>query len=167
MAGAPEERQINLMKESDDEPMTATNDLDGTDADTSGAQDSTRPRLVVADDDLGFRALLTELLQNSGYNVMPAGNGVETLAQCERHSPAAAVVDLVMPEKEGLETIFEIRRRFPGMRIIAISGGGRGPSDTYLAMARQLGANAALAKPFCAREILDTLKAVLAPPVAT
>ncbi len=130
-------------------------------ADSLASPNSDRPRLVVADDEPGFRSLLTDLLQNSGYDVVPAGNGIEAIAQCERQPLAAAIVDLVMPEKEGLETIFEIRRRFPAMRVIAISGGGRGPSDTYLAMAKQLGADAALAKPFCAREILDTLKAVL------
>ncbi len=135
----------------------------GSDSSLSRSVDAgaERPRLVVADDDEGFRSLLVELLQNSGYDVHPAANGNEAVARCESIKPAAAIIDLVMPEKEGLETIFEIRRRFPHVRLIAISGGGRGPSDTYLAMARKLGADAAVAKPFCAREILDALRDVV------
>jgi DNA-binding NarL/FixJ family response regulator len=93
--------------------------------------------------------------------VLPAANGIEALRLCETPEVAAAIVDLVMPEKEGLETIFEMRRRYPGIKTIAISGGGRGPGDVYLEMARQLGAVAALAKPFGKAEILEAVRKVL------
>jgi DNA-binding NtrC family response regulator len=121
----------------------------------------TKPRLIVADDDNDFRALLEAILTGAGYEVLTAANGIEALRLCEQPEVAAAIVDLVMPEKEGLETIFEMRRRFPGIKTIAISGGGRGPGDVYLEMARQLGAATALAKPFGNAEILEAIRKIL------
>lgn len=123
----------------------------------------TKQRLIVADDDEDFRAMLSAVLTNAGYDVRTAGNGIEALRLCETQTVACAIVDLVMPEKEGLETIFEMRRRFPLIKTIAMSGGGRGPSDVYLDMARQLGAVAALAKPFGNAEILEALRKILGP----
>jgi len=68
------------------------------------------------------------------------------------------ITDLIMPEKEGLETITELRERHPGIKIIAMSGGGRLNNDDYLYMARKFGAACTLAKPFSREE----LKAALA-----
>jgi CheY-like chemotaxis protein len=120
-----------------------------------------RRRLIVADDDNDFREMVCAVLENAGYEVLTATNGVEALRLCETQTIDAAVVDLVMPEKEGLETIFEMRRRFPQVKTIAISGGGLGPGDVYLEMARQLGAAAALAKPFGNAIILETIRRLL------
>lgn len=120
-----------------------------------------KPRIVLADDDDSFRALLADVLMEAGYEVLKAVNGVQAVQLCENHSVAAAIVDLVMPEKEGMETIFELRKRFPGIKTIAISGGGRGKVENYLQMARKIGADATLAKPFGTAEILETLRQVL------
>ena len=123
----------------------------------------TKQRLIVADDDEDFRAMLSAVLTNAGYEVRTAANGIEALRLCETQTVACAIVDLVMPEKEGLETIFEMRRRFPHIKTIAMSGGGRGPGDVYLEMARQLGAVTALTKPFGNAEILEAIRKILGP----
>ena len=123
----------------------------------------TKQRLIVADDDEDFRAMLSAVLTNAGYEVRTAANGIEAVRLCETQTIGCAIVDLVMPEKEGLETIFEIRRRFPQIKTIAMSGGGRGPVNVYLEMARQLGAAAALTKPFANAEILEAVRKVLRP----
>ena len=49
-----------------------------------------------------------------------------------------------MPEKEGIETIVELRRDFPNVKILVISGS----LDTHLRMAKLLGADMTLSKPF-------------------
>ena len=121
----------------------------------------TKQRLIVADDDEDFRAMLSAVLTNAGYEVRTAANGIEAVRLCETQTIACAIVDRVMPEKEGLETIFEIRRRFPHIKTIAMSGGGRGPVNVYMEMARQLGAAAALSKPFGNAVMLETIRKVL------
>jgi CheY-like chemotaxis protein len=66
-----------------------------------------------------------------------------------------------MPEQEGIETIRTIRQERLDTRIIAVSGGGYSQNMLFLDMARQLGADAALAKPFRAAELVDMVNELL------
>ncbi len=66
-----------------------------------------------------------------------------------KEKPADLIItDIIMPEKEGIETIMELKREFPDVKIIAISGGGKGDAGQYLDMAKKMGADNTLAKPF-------------------
>lgn len=67
-----------------------------------------------------------------------------------------------MPEQEGLEVIRDIRRAGQPMAIIAISGGGYPGGLNVLEIARELGANAALTKPFSREELVEAVEACLA-----
>jgi len=71
-----------------------------------------------------------------------------------------------MPEQEGIDTIIQIRRERPGVKIIAISGGGRIRNIDFLDMAQSLGANDVLAKPFEVDELLSCLIRLGFPPTA-
>ncbi len=62
-----------------------------------------------------------------------------------------------MPEKDGIETILDLRRTHPGLKVIAISGGGRSTPDNYLQSAKLLGADRAIRKPFTNEEILTAV----------
>ena len=117
--------------------------------------------LLVDDDDL-FRGMLSEALTGEGFYVREASEGCQGIKRYEEQSADIVITDLVMPEKEGLEMIVEIKRLNPGVRIIAISGGGRGSSQNYLKLAKAFGAQIVLAKPFSHREILEAISQVLA-----
>ena len=67
------------------------------------------------------------------------------------------VTDIIMANADGLEVIREILRRDPEARIIAISGGGRLPDQTYLRYARKFGAIAVLPKPFTPEQLLSLI----------
>jgi DNA-binding NarL/FixJ family response regulator len=64
---------------------------------------------------------------------------------------------MVMEGKEGIETIQEFRKRYPAVRIVAMSGGGRGDSGTYLRLAKHLGAAVTLSKPFSLDDLSDAI----------
>ncbi len=68
------------------------------------------------------------------------------------------VTDVVMPEKEGIETIMEMRKLNQTLRIVAISGGGRIKNMDFLRLARGLGADATLPKPFRKEELLAVVE---------
>src|SRR5258706_2470748 len=120
-------------------------------------------KILLVDDDVLFRNVLCRALIYSGYDVFPAGNGREALAEY-RLSPADLVLtDIVMPDKEGLETIGELRRLNPAAKIIAMSGGGLMNPKDYLLLARKMGVAATLQKPFTHEELLKTLESVLSP----
>jgi CheY-like chemotaxis protein len=66
-----------------------------------------------------------------------------------------------MPEKEGLETIIDLRREFPAVKIIAISGGGRTGNLNFLEVAKRLGAQRTLQKPFELQEMIAAVHELL------
>jgi FixJ family two-component response regulator len=71
------------------------------------------------------------------------------------------LTDLVMPDVEGIELICELQRLHPGIKIIAMSGGGRNHPETLLQPARLLGAVGTLGKPFSNQQLLDAVQAAL------
>jgi len=79
-----------------------------------------------------------------------------------RSDPVDLVItDLLMPVKEGFETIRELRQINADAKIIAISGGGRAGGADFLEMAKKLGADRAIAKPFRPAELVEAVRAVL------
>ncbi len=116
--------------------------------------------LIIEDDDM-FREVLVQMLGRAGYEVEKASNGNKAMQLCEEFTPDLVLTDIIMPDKEGLETIQELVTRYPGIRIVAMSGGGKFGPDSYLPLARTLGASACLQKPFMREELLSTLSKVL------
>ena len=66
-----------------------------------------------------------------------------------------------MPDTDGLEIIFQFRREFPEVKIIAISGGGTRGLVELLTVAKKMGAQHALLKPFAWEELLAAVKELL------
>ncbi len=122
-----------------------------------------RQILLVDDDDL-FRKMLALMLTKMGYNVVEARNGREAVNLHRHLLPDLVLMDLIMPEKEGIETIEELRRAYPAIKIIAISGGGLGRATDYLRIAKLMGADRVLAKPFSNEAIAAALNDLLGGP---
>lgn len=121
-------------------------------------------RVLVIDDDDLYRPMLRLSLEEMGHEVTEAVNGRAGLA-AYRSAPAELVItDLVMPDMEGIETIIELRKLNPELKIIAISGGGRGKAGDYLQLATKLGARFTLAKPFELEDFAAAVGGVLAAP---
>lgn len=118
-------------------------------------------RVLVIDDDWQMREMMHQALERAGYDVAEAPNG-KVGVNIHREDPVDLVItDLIMPEKEGIETIRELRRDYPGLKIIAISGGGRAGADGYLSVAKTIGADRTLSKPFDLKKILDAVEELL------
>jgi YesN/AraC family two-component response regulator len=92
--------------------------------------------------------------------VQAAENGRQALEKQGEQPADVMLVDIFMPEMDGLETIDRVRAQFPRTRIVAMSSGARGLQD-YLKVARDIGADATLQKPFARDELLQVLKTVL------
>ena len=120
------------------------------------------PKVLIIDDDEALRRLLLLLLPRLGYEAVAEPDGVAGLRRVGEWEPDVVITDLIMPEKEGVETIMELRRLHPEIKIIAMSGGGRGSSIDYLQIAKRCGAHRTLAKPFEREEIKTALAEVLA-----
>jgi len=118
-------------------------------------------RILLVDDDAPFRKMLRITLGQFGHEVTEAQDGREAMRRLSDVSPDLIITDLVMPEKEGLELITELRAKHPQLKIIAMSGGGRVNAVDYLKIAKRLGVDGVLAKPFSSDELQLLLRTVL------
>ena len=120
-----------------------------------------RTRVLVIEDDADLRSLIHSYLEEEGFEVSTAADGREGI-QRQRSTPAEVVVtDIFMPNKEGIETVFDLKHEFPDTRIIVVSGGAHMVKGLdYLGLARQLGANRTLSKPFTMKQLADAVREV-------
>lgn len=115
-------------------------------------------RILLIDDDDGFREMVCLALEEAGYEVLQAVDGREGVALYGKHSPDLVITDIIMPNQEGVETISILMRDFPGARIFAVSGGGGSGIVDALPVARKLGAVRTFAKPFSVKELLGAIR---------
>jgi DNA-binding response OmpR family regulator len=118
-------------------------------------------RILLTDDDESFRRMLRLTLVRMGHTVDEAKDGAQAWTKFQTQPADLVIMDLIMPEKEGLETIRLFRKNKISVKILAISGGGRVDARDMLTVARQFGADAALAKPFSNEELAQALKLLL------
>jgi DNA-binding response OmpR family regulator len=118
-------------------------------------------KILIVDDDHMIREMCREVLDGEGYTVLDANNGRLATEILEKNDDIELVItDIVMPEKDGIQFIGELRRHSSEIKIIAISGGGKINADQYLDMARKLGADLILEKPFNIDELLKAIKQI-------
>jgi CheY-like chemotaxis protein len=126
-----------------------------------------KPCVILVEDDDALRKVLELMLDDAGYHVLPARNGIEAMEMVEIRKIDLLITDLVMPEQEGVETIIRIRRKHPSLPIIAMSGAGDVRAGTYLKIAGSVGANLLLAKPFDHADLLLAVDNLLSAPKAS
>ncbi|MCC7541882.1 MAG: protein kinase [Deltaproteobacteria bacterium] len=105
-------------------------------------------RILVADDDDDFRALITETIRHAfpGAVVVAVGDGDAALAACDARRPDLAIIDLKMPGLNGVELTMAIRASDEGARvpILVVTAHGGAPDWRLLS---SLGADGFLVKP--------------------
>jgi CheY-like chemotaxis protein len=108
--------------------------------------------ILVIDDDPSILATVSEILEEEGYSVVTATNGLEGLRAIERLRPAVILLDMRMPVLDGWGFARKLKERgikLPILVITAAQDAGR--------WATEVGANGYLAKPF---DLLELVTAV-------
>ncbi|NRB41710.1 MAG: response regulator transcription factor [Pseudomonadales bacterium] len=114
--------------------------------------------IALIDDDKVLNAMLSEYLQQEGFQVDSFYNGEEALAAI--HSPSqyqAIVLDIMMPKINGLEVLQQLRKTLQ-TPIIMVTGRG---DDIDKILGLEMGADDYLAKPCNPRELLARIKAII------
>jgi DNA-binding response OmpR family regulator len=119
-------------------------------------------RILVIDDDVQVCTMLERFFIRKGYAVDVAFDGNQGLKKFRPEETNLVITDLVMPEKEGIETVMELRAKSSAVKIIAISGGGRVGPESYLEIARELGAQRTFEKPVDFDELLHAVEELTA-----
>ncbi|HUX25342.1 MAG TPA: response regulator [Burkholderiales bacterium] len=119
-----------------------------------------KKRILVVEDDAGFRNLLSVQLSVAGYALELAENGAEG-AKALRHKPPDLILsDVHMPLLTGLELLSLAKADEKTSSIPVILLSGQSDADT-VAMAMQLGAADFLTKPVSAEKLLKSIRACL------
>jgi CheY-like chemotaxis protein len=118
--------------------------------------------ILLIDDEESVRMIVQVALERAGHRVLTAENGKHGLRLLEHQAVDLIFVDIFMPEMDGLELIPLLRKTRPTNKIIAISGGSG--KMNHLDMAKHLGANDTLKKPFSLQELLYAVSSQLGQP---
>lgn len=81
-------------------------------------------RILVVDDEAGIREVLDEILEDEGYEVLLAADGLDVPAILEEQRIDLVLLDVWLPGKGGIELLKEISERFPEIEVVMISGHG-------------------------------------------
>lgn len=117
-------------------------------------------RILIAEDDSNILISLTFLMNQCGYEIRTANNGVEALAIACEFRPNLLLLDIMLPLKNGFEVCEALRAipEFADMKIIMLSAKGR---DSEISKGYKAGADAYVTKPFSTRELTDTVQRLL------
>lgn len=137
---------------------------DVTDRHSNVSSDRRRPlTIAVADDVAEIQLLAKTWLSDEGHQVYCAESGRDAVRWCDARRVDVVLTDVMMPEGDGFEVIREVRARHPHVKIISMSGGAPVMSmEQCLHVARALGADTVLRKPFTRSQLLAALAAVTA-----
>lgn len=123
--------------------------------------DDRKTRILIIDDDIGFRDLLRIHLSAAGYQVQVAEDGVTGGRALLEQAPDLIVSDINMPFLDGFELLSLMRSDASTASIPVILLSGRSDGDT-MAKAVELGAADFLTKPVTRDQLLESVEACLA-----
>jgi DNA-binding response OmpR family regulator len=123
--------------------------------------DERKTRILIIDDDIGFRDLLRIHLSAAGYEVQVADDGVTGGRALLAQAPDLIVSDVNMPFLDGFELLSLLRSDADTASIPVILLSGRSDGDT-MAKAVELGAADFLTKPVTRDQLLESVEASLA-----
>ena len=122
------------------------------------AASSTKPHVLVVDDDKAVRESLRRSLEFNGYAVSLAADGAEALAGIGGIGPDVVVMDVMMPRLDGIETTKALRKAGNDVPVLVLTARDA-VGDRVEGL--DAGADDYLTKPFALQELLARLRALL------
>ena len=114
-------------------------------------------KILVVDDEAYIRRIVAFRLQQMGYQVLAAVNGVEALEMFNQSFPDLVIVDLMLPEMGGFELTEQIRKK-SYVPLIILSAAH---DEQSIVKGLELGADDFVKKPFSPMELEIRIKGLL------
>lgn len=115
--------------------------------------------ILVVDDAAFMRVRAARVLEDAGYQVLQAENGLDAVKQYAECRPDAVLMDITMPQMDGLAALKEIRRLDPSARVAMVTAMGQ---QAIVMEALKSGAKDFVLKPFQPDRVLAALQKILA-----
>jgi response regulator NasT len=120
---------------------------------SNSAQERSRVRIVVAEDEALIRMDLIEMLGEAGYEVIAqASDGVQAIELVHEHKPDLAILDVKMPVLDGISAAEEIIATCPVLMLTAFS------QRELVDRARDAGVMAYVLKPFTINDLVPAIE---------
>jgi len=116
------------------------------------------PKILVIDDDVRLRDLLSRYLTEQGFQVATLPDARDIDRKLQRDPPHLIVLDLMLPGEDGLSVCRRLRAAREGVPIVMLTAKGE---DVDRIVGLEMGADDYLAKPFNPRELVARIHAVL------
>jgi len=116
---------------------------------------SSKPTVLIVDDEAGIRKLLTTALNENGFNPDSAENGAEAIRKANEQFYNLALIDIMLPDINGVELLAKFKPTRPRTRKIIMTGN---PSLQNAVEALNKGADAYIMKPLDIGKVLATLE---------
>ena len=114
-------------------------------------------KIMVVDDESAIRRIVSFRLQQNGYQVLSAANGVEALEMFNQSLPDLVIIDLMLPEMSGFELTEQIRKK-SFVPIIILSAAN---DELSIIKGLELGADDFIKKPFSPLELEIRIRGLL------
>jgi two-component system, chemotaxis family, chemotaxis protein CheY len=126
----------------------------------AGATDSDMQRKVLVVDDSSLaRRTCRQILEQEGYAVVEAPDGLAALERYYLEKPDLVLLDLVMKGMYGLDVLTKLREMDPGVRVVVVSADIQASSHQLV---RDAGGRAFVNKPFDRNELIGAIDEALA-----
>jgi len=84
------------------------------------------PRVLLVDDEEGFRTIMQKRMGRRNIDVTTAASGSEAVAILRKHDFDVAVVDFKMEDMDGIEVLKIFKKMVPSLPVIILTGHGSG-----------------------------------------
>lgn len=118
----------------------------------------TNDKVLVIEDELPIRKLISFNLSRSNFEVIETGEGAAALRLVKEENPSIVILDLMLPDSDGFEICAKLRELDPLLPIIILSARGQ---DMDKIMGLELGADDYMVKPFNPLELTARVRTIL------
>lgn len=112
-------------------------------------------KILVVDDEIAIADIISYNLENEGYEVTTANDGIDCLEVMKEEEPDLVILDVMMPRMDGFETLEEIRKT--SLVPVIMLTAKEEEQDRIKGL--ELGADDYVVKPFSMRELIARVKA--------
>ncbi len=116
------------------------------------------PTILVVDDAAFMRKRCAKFLQERGYDVLEADNGLKALEMYKEARPDGVLLDITMPEMDGLSALKALREIDPNVRVAMVTAMGQ---QSIIMDAIKNGARDFVVKPFEKDRVLAAVEKML------
>jgi twitching motility two-component system response regulator PilG len=130
------------------------------DAEGNGAQDMSKQKILVVEDEMSLLKLESILLASRGYQVFSMSNGKDALECIEKEMPDLVLLDVMLPGVGGLDVCRQIKSNPLTSHIFVVLLTAKKTQED-LAKGKEVKADCYITKPFKSAMVIETIQRLL------